>query len=92
MEFGGGYFAFANVFSVKIGSEWNIVQRNRMIAIPDFVATSDNGTGDYYGFRIVNGICDERVYLWDHEEPALLKATEFGDLLEYLFAQALTPN
>jgi hypothetical protein len=27
-DFGGGYFAFANVFSVQPESEWNIVQRN----------------------------------------------------------------
>jgi SMI1-KNR4 cell-wall len=28
-DYGGGCFAFANVFSVKTGSEWNVVERNR---------------------------------------------------------------
>ncbi|MGN6187244.1 MAG: SMI1/KNR4 family protein, partial [Thermoanaerobaculia bacterium] len=32
-RYGGGFFAFSNVFSAKQGSEWNVLQRNRDIAM-----------------------------------------------------------
>ena len=90
-EYGGGYFAFGNVFSVS-ESDWNIVRRNAEISIPGFIAVSDNGTGDYYGFKVAGDTCEGQVYLWDHEEPSALKRTDYGDMLELLEHIALTPG
>lgn len=90
-EFGGGYFAFGNVFSVS-ESEWNIVRRNEDISIPGFIAISDNGTGDYYGFKVSNGACGDEVYVWDHEQPTHIRPTDFGNVLEMLDHVALTPR
>jgi hypothetical protein len=90
-EFGGGYFGFGNVFSVS-ESEWNIVRRNDEITIPGFIAISDNEAGDHYGFRVSGGACEDRVYVWDHEEPSEVKATDYEDMLELLDHVALKPS
>jgi hypothetical protein len=38
------------------------------MAPPDFVAVAPVGTGDWWGFASVNGVCDERVNFFDHED------------------------
>lgn len=88
-KFGGGYFAFGNVFSVSSSSDWNIVTRNEMRNISNFIAVSDNGTGDQYGFRVDGDHCEEQVYFWDHEEPDNLSPTKFDDLFDFLRNDAL---
>lgn len=90
-EFGGGYFAFGNVFSVS-DTEWNVVRRNEEIWIPGFIAISDSGSGDYYGFRVSGGACDACICVWDHEEPHGVKKTKYADMLEWLDHVALTPS
>jgi hypothetical protein len=88
-EFGGGYFAFASVFSVEPGSDWNVVDRNRDRAGGGFVRVSDSGCGDYYGFMASGGECEERIHLADHEARGQVRATEYRDLFELLAAVAL---
>jgi len=63
-EFGGGYFAFTNIFSLNDNGEWYIVNLNNQIGLMKahpFLAVSENETGDYYGFTIENGVCSSRV-------------------------------
>ncbi len=90
-DFGGGYFAFGNVFSVS-SSEWNIVSRNQKTDIHGFIAISDNGVGDYYGFKVCGGVCGDCIYLWNHEEPSEVRPTDFGDMFELLDRIALVPS
>ncbi len=91
-EFGGGYFAFGNVFSVSASSDWSIMRRNESLEITNFLAVSDNECGDYFGFQIVNGHCQDPVHFWDHEKPDSIILTEYRDLFEFLDATALTPS
>lgn len=88
-KFGGGYFAFGNVFSVNSSSDWYIVSRNEPGNISGFVAISDNGTGDQYGFRVDGEQCEEPLFFWDHEEPDSLSPTKFDDLFDFLRSDAL---
>lgn len=87
--YGGGFFAFGNVFSVAVGSDWNIVEKNRQTKIPAFLVVSDNGAGDYYGFSVVDQVCGERIYLWDHESPQKVAETSFDNLFDFLMVSAL---
>lgn len=89
-EYGGGYFALSNVFSARTDSEWNIAEKNRMLRIPDFIAVSDNGCGDFYGFQTHDGRCSERIFVSEHGQPELVKPTPFEDLFDYLDVVALT--
>src|SRR5688500_15721015 len=61
-RYGGGLFAFVNIASVSPSSEWNAVHRNQKIKKLDFIAVSENGVGDYYGFRTEHGICLPEVF------------------------------
>jgi hypothetical protein len=92
-RFGGGCFALANVFSVVSESDWSIVRRNLVSALvtgAGFVAVSDNGVGDYYGFRVRDGACEAQVSIFDHSAGEVAP-TEFGDLFEFLARKALAP-
>lgn len=92
-EYGGGYFAFTNVFSVDPNSEWNIEVRNEKLS-PElrrwFIAISDPGTGDYYGFRVNDGTTVPAVSVFDHDSRTL-KETKYGDLFEFLANVGLRP-
>jgi len=88
-DFGGGYFAFTNVFSVCPESDWNIVQRNKQYGLDGFIAVSDNGVGDFFGFRVADGKCLSEIWFWDHEEHGRLKPTAYANLFEFLAEKGL---
>ena len=85
-EFGGGLFAFSNVFSMSEDSYWYVVLKNQREGWPrdvPFLAVSENGTGDYYGFRVQDGRCAPEVAFYDHDDGGV-KPTEFPDFFEYV--------
>lgn len=88
-EFGGGYFAFTNVFSVSPSSDWNIVKKNKLHRINAFIAVSDNGVGDLFGFRSLDGICLPEIWVSDHENQNNLMPTSYKNLLNYLAERGL---
>jgi hypothetical protein len=90
-EYGGGYFALANVFSAQPGSSWNLLDINRREKLlgTGFVAVADNGAGDLYGFQCIEGVCHPEVWIHDHEVGAW-RQTEFVNLLDFLHRKALT--
>lgn len=90
-RYGGGCFAFTNVFSVQPNSEWYIVDRNKGIELSEnFLAVSDDEAGGYYGFLIKSGICKPKVFYWDHETQEVLKNPQFEDLLSFIIETGLT--
>jgi hypothetical protein len=90
--FGGGIFAFGKVYSVTPGSDWDIARRNAATPVPRFLAVSDNGCGDLYGFQVDRGVCSDEVYFWDHETPDVPAARRFDDLFCFLAEAALRPT
>ncbi|MCF6409725.1 SMI1/KNR4 family protein [Pseudalkalibacillus salsuginis] len=89
-RYGGGYFAFTNIFSVK-DSEWNIVQINneiKLIKSHNFIAISENEVGDFYGFKVNNGVCNPKVKFYNHELDQI-EETEYQNLYEYLLKVGL---
>jgi hypothetical protein len=93
ISYGGGYFAFTNVFSVHHGSEWNIERRNQDLGLirdgDGYLVFSDPGTGDHYAFRVTEKNCASEVWVYDHDEDSW--AIAFGDLFEFLREVGLTP-
>lgn len=92
-RFGGGFFGFTNVFSVLASSPWYVVDRNFASGVPlqEFLAISDNGVGDYYGFSVANAVCGSHVAFLDHETRAVV-STPHSDLFEYLVVVGLEPR
>ncbi|GAA0180422.1 hypothetical protein SH2C18_31180 [Clostridium sediminicola] len=83
-NFGGGYFAFTYVYSGKSNSEWYIISQNRKAKFGcKFIAFSDNGVGDYYGFMVNGNTCESKVSFYDHEEQAV-KLTDFKNIFDFL--------
>ncbi len=88
--FGGGDFAFLAVYSLDADSDLNIVTKNSepWLSRPDFVAISDNGAGDYYGFMVQDGRCSREVLLLDHESGEL-RPTGHADFFEFALVKGL---
>jgi hypothetical protein len=68
-EWGGGHFGFMVAYSMDRSSKLDVVTKNSVewLGREDFVAVSDNGAGDYYGFRVEDGTCRPEVVRFDHE-------------------------
>lgn len=90
-EYGGGYFAFSNVYSLEIGSDWNLIDVNNKYADirGEHLLISENGLGDFYGFKITSGVCESKIYFYDHEIQSW-QLSPYGNLFEYLKASALS--
>jgi len=90
-RYGGGYFAFGNVFSVDEASDWSVVVRNREGGFVDrgFLAVSDNGVGDCYGFPIHGKLCMSQIAFWDHETSQV--SPLYDGFVDFLVAVALKP-
>ncbi|MGP0171778.1 SMI1/KNR4 family protein [Pseudomonas sp. NCHU5208] len=90
-EYGGGYFAFSSVYSLEVGSDWNLVDMNCKYKKlrGDYVLVSENGVGDFYGYKVVNGVCDSEIYFYDHD-VGVWQGAKYRDLFEYLEKVALS--
>jgi hypothetical protein len=91
-EFGGGYFAFTNVFSVDIDGAWYICEKNQEAKsyLPDnFLAISDDETGGFYGYVVTKGKLNEAIYYWDHESNSIGDKM-FEDIFEYIVTIGLS--
>lgn len=90
---GGGYFGFSNVYSVQQDSEWNIVTVNRDADLirRGILVVSENGAGDFYGFKVEGSIATSEIVFADHEEEYAISPTEYSDLFEYLVDKAFSP-
>lgn len=82
LNFGGGYFGYANIYSLDKNSDFFIFKRNSTV-VKDLLFMADNGCGDYYAFRIEGGMCREEIVFYDHEDNTV-QDTDFSDVLEYL--------
>ncbi len=82
-EYGGGYFAFAEVYSLDANSEFYIAKYNSRESIVEFgyVVLSDNGAGDLYIFSVSEGKASSEVYLLEHESGSCNLIYE--DILEF---------
>lgn len=61
LNFGGGYFGCANIYSLDKNSDFFIFKHNPSI-VKDILFIAENGCGDYYAFRIENGRCREQCH------------------------------
>ncbi len=82
LNFGGGYFGYANIYSFDKNSNFFIFNHNPAI-VKDLLFMADNGCGDYYAFHVEGGICKEEIVFCDHEDNTV-HHTDFSDVLEYL--------
>lgn len=70
IQYGGGYFAFIIVYSLDEQSPFYIknnvsiefVNNNNFFPIIDFA------TGDLAGFKVDNGICEDSIVFYSHED------------------------
>lgn len=82
LKYGGGYFGYANVYSLDEDSGFYVLNHNDM-PVYNHLRIADNGCGDYYLVCIADRKCLEQLYFYDHETRDVHN-TEYADILEYL--------
>lgn len=82
LEYGGGCFAFINIYNPGDNNPIEFVKKY------NFLAISDNGGGDLYGFKIFNGRCNNGISVYLHDDKKI-EDTEYSDVLEFIAAKAL---
>ncbi|MFD5284335.1 SMI1/KNR4 family protein [Streptomyces rubrogriseus] len=82
---GGGMFLFLDLLPISgsDGQEDDLLKVNlREFADVDFVAVAPVGTGDWWGFSVIDGHCVDQVSFWDHEDGRV--QFEADDFLGFL--------
>ena len=89
--YGAGEFAFTAIYSLDPKSDWSLWRNiERFLGgRRDFIPFADNGCGDYYGFRVVKGRCENRVLWADHEQDYSVSESEHGGFLDYMVREGL---
>ncbi|MFJ3901406.1 SMI1/KNR4 family protein [Streptomyces sp. NPDC090025] len=84
---GGGMFLFLDLLPVVASDD----QEDDLVRVNvaefkdgNFVAVAPVGTGDWWGFSVVEGRCASQVDFWDHEDGQVqFAATGFLEFLAY---------
>ncbi len=87
LNYGGGYFGYANIYSLDQESCFYLPKNNEERP-EQLLFVADNECGDFYAFPVEQGKCREEVVFYDHEEQRIC-GTEFSDILEYLVETGL---
>ena len=92
MRYGGGVFGFVKLFPVApVPSKTEDLRTLNDREFPDrsFVAVTPVGTGDHWGFPVVDGYCHEQVWFRFHDggDDELVAQ----DFLEFVASRGLNP-
>lgn len=87
MSYGGGYFGYANIYSMDSDSDFYLLKHND-VPFENYIRIADNGCGDYYLFGIENGKCLESLFLTDHDTGKIV-CTQYEDIFHYLIEVGL---
>ncbi len=89
-EIGSGDFAFTLIYPPNPASDVWIGAMNQLpwVQRPDFVAFADNGSGDYYGWRIQDGAAVDAVVLLDHSTGDL-RGCDLVDFVDFVRSEGL---
>jgi len=73
LKYGGGYFAFIIVYSLDNQSPFYVKKNVSVEFVNDnnFFPVIDFETGDLAGFKVENGICEDSIALYNHEEKII---------------------
>lgn len=86
-EYGGGYFGYANIYSLDSNSNFYLLL-HRQFSKPEYLPIADNGCGDYYVVKVENNTCFDKIYFYDKETEEI-QDTSYEDILEYLLGAGL---
>lgn len=83
-EYGGGYFAFILVYSIDRNSPFYLPSNVNIefVLKEKFLPIIDLETGDLAGFRINDGVCEDSVVIYNHENK-IIKDLNIG-LFEFI--------
>ena len=92
MRYGGGVFGFVELFPVApvpSGADDLRTLNDREFPDRSFVAVAPVGTGDHWGFRVIDGRCSEQVWFRVHDAGDDESVAQ--DFLEFVASRGLRP-
>lgn len=81
-EFGGGYFGYANIYSLDNNSNYFIMKHKSFVP-NGYLPIADNGCGDFYVVKYNGEYCFDKIYYYTHDSQEITE-TAYHDILEYL--------
>lgn len=89
----GGYFGFITLFTYDEQDDLYILNHNssELVKKSGFFAVCDMETGDYIGYKILNGKCSTELYYYDHELRSLYDS-QYNDLLDFILREGFRYN
>ncbi|MFI6662809.1 SMI1/KNR4 family protein [Streptomyces sp. NPDC050523] len=90
LRHGGGQFLFLDLLPASSGDSYeeDLIRVNGGgLDSSRFIAVSPVGTGDWWGFSVVDGNCLDQVDFMDHEDGSISFA--YPDFLEFLSRKGL---
>ena len=82
IEFGGGYFGYANIYSLDNSSNYFIMKHKSFVP-NGYLPIADNGCGDFYVLKCNGEYCSDKIYYYTHDSQEITE-TAYHDILEYL--------
>ncbi|SOB85317.1 SMI1/KNR4 family protein [Streptomyces sp. 1331.2] len=86
-RYGGGMFLFLDLLPIASSDdqEDDLLKVNlREFLDADFIAVAPVGTGDWWGFSVIDGRCADQINFWDHEDGRVqFEAASFLDFLAH---------
>lgn len=87
LRYGAGAFLFVELLPADEGRRWAETLLAANEPGSGFVAVAPVGTGDYWGFVVRDGVCEDAVSFRYHEDGAVEPAAD--DFLEFVAAEGL---
>lgn len=89
--YGAGDFAFTSVYSPDPDSLWSLWRAIEQFlgGRRDFLPFADNGCGDYLGFPVVSGRCEDRILWADHEQDYGTSGSQYVGFIDYMLKEGL---
>lgn len=86
----GGYFGFIALFTYDVQDEMYIMNFNspEMVNEIGFFAVCDMETGDYIGYKVVDGKCNSELYYYDHESGCI-SDSNYTDFMDFVLREGL---
>jgi hypothetical protein len=87
---GGGVFLYVELLPIASPGERSedlMGVNSSEFRVDDFIAVSPVGTGDWWGFSVLNGVCGDAVDMWIHDDGTIERTD--SDFLEFAARQGL---
>jgi len=88
IHYSAGYFVFSKIYSINSNSHVNIINKNKHHSNHKYLLFSENGCGDFYGFKIEKKQCLAEIYFYNHKND-IWYISKYRNFFEFIYGISL---